>query len=175
MNQKYILTGGPGTGKTSIIHELKSRGFYCVNEGSREIIAKQIKNRGNVLPWKNQVSFENQVANIRTKKYLSVPKNHICFFDRSIIDCIAYLKLNNIEPTYEIIKNINTCSFNQIVFYTPIWDKIYITDNERKEKIEEAKKIEAVIIDTYKSRGYKLVRIPKGRIKERADFILSKI
>ena len=58
MNQKYIITGAPGTGKTSIINEFKNRGFYCVDEGSREIINQQINNGGNILPWKDHIAFE---------------------------------------------------------------------------------------------------------------------
>tara|TARA_B110000196_G_C21135942_1_gene661085 strand:+ start:1320 stop:1847 length:528 start_codon:yes stop_codon:yes gene_type:complete len=174
MNQKYIITGAPGTGKTSIINELKRRGFRCVDENSREIIAEQIKTGGKILPWKNQIAFENQIANMRTQQYLASPEDCICFFDRSTLDCIAYLKLNNLETTSQIIENIKKCNFNKTVFYTPIWKEIYINDSERKENIEKAIEIENTIMKTYKSQGYELVKIPKLSIAERADFIISK-
>ena len=35
--------------------------------------------------------------------------------------------------------------------------------------------IEKAIIETYKSKGYNLIKIPKLSIKKRADFIISKI
>jgi predicted ATPase len=174
MNQKYIITGAPGTGKTSIINELKRRGLRCVDESSREIIAEQIKTGGEILPWKNQIAFENQIANMRTQQYLASPEDCICFFDRSTLDCIAYLKLNNLETTSQIIENIKKCNFNKTVFYTPIWKEIYINDSERKENIEKAIEIENTIMKTYKSQGYELVKIPKLSIAERVDFIISK-
>ena len=174
MNQKYIITGAPGTGKTSIINELKRRGFNCIDENSREIISKQIMIGGEILPWKNQIAFENKVANMRTQQYLSSPENCICFFDRSALDCIAYLKLNNLNATSEIINLIQKCKFNNTVFYTPIWKNIFINDNERKEDIKKAQKIEDHIINIYKSKGYELISIPKISIRERANFIISK-
>lgn len=175
MNKKYVITGGPGTGKTSIINELRKRGFYCINENSRNIISEQIKNGGDILPWKDQISFENQITKIRTNDYLSSPKDSVCFFDRSSIDSIAYLKISNIDVPSEIIELTQQCSFNKNIFYTPIWKEIYKNDKERKESIEFANKIEKAIIETYKSKGYNLIKIPKLSIKKRADFIISKI
>ena len=175
MNQKYIITGAPGTGKTSIINELKRQGYYCINEYSREIIEQQIKNNGNILPWKDQIAFETKVSKERFKQYISSPKDCVCFFDRSNIDCIAYLKLNNLEPPAEMEKKINNSFFNKSVFYTPIWENIYITDNERKENIRTARKIENTIITTYKLKGYELIKVPKLSVKERVNFIISRI
>ena len=175
MIKKIVITGAPSTGKTTIINALKKEGYSCAEEISRELIAEQIDIGGNILPWKDQIAFENQIANIRTLQYLTIPEDCICFFDRSALDCIAYLKLNNLEATTQIIENIKKCNFNKTVFYTPIWKEIYVNDSERKENIEKAIKIENVIINTYRSKGYELIKIPKLPITERVDFIISKI
>ena len=175
MNNKYIITGAPGTGKTSIINDLISRDFSCVKENSREVIAEQIINRGEILPWKNQIAFENLISRKRAKKYESITKDEIYFFDRSTIDCIAYLKVNNLEPSEEILEAIKTCKFNSNVFYTPIWEEIYTNDSERKEDIITAKNIENVLLTTYQSFGYTLVEVPKLPVNKRAAFILSRI
>ena len=90
MNQKYIITGGPGTGKTSIINELSKRGFYCVKENARDIISS----RNDDLNLLNSYTdYENKIAELRTKSYIKTPNNQICFFDRSVFDCLAYLKI----------------------------------------------------------------------------------
>ena len=175
MNQKYIITGAPGTGKTSIINALKERGYSCVKENSREIIAEQIINGGEILPWKNQIAFENLISSKRAKQYESNTKDEIYFFDRSAIDCIAYLKANNLEASDEILETIKTCKFNSNVFYTPIWEEIYTNDSERKEDIITAKNIEKALLTTYQSFGYSLVEVPKLPVNERTAFILSKI
>ena len=91
MIQKYIISGAPGTGKTTIINALKKKDYYCAEEISRELIAEQISIGGSILPWKDQI------ANRRYKQYLDSPENCICFFDRSSVDCIAYLNDNKLE------------------------------------------------------------------------------
>ena len=40
MIKRIIITGGPCSGKTSIIDSLKDNGYKCFNEISREIIQK---------------------------------------------------------------------------------------------------------------------------------------
>ena len=37
----YVITGGPGTGKTSLIEELKIVGYQTVKEVARDIIKEQ--------------------------------------------------------------------------------------------------------------------------------------
>jgi predicted ATPase len=175
MNQRYVITGAPGTGKTAIINTIKERGYSCVDENSREIIAEQIINGGEILPWKNQIAFENLISSKRAKQYASIPKNEIYFFDRSAIDCIAYLKANNLETSTEILEAIKNYEFNSNVFYTPIWEEIYTNDSERKESIESAIAIEKSLLETYNFFEYTLIEIPKLTTGERVSFILSKI
>ncbi len=175
MNRRYIITGAPGTGKTAIINELMQRGYYCAEEISREIIAEQLLSGGTILPWKDQIAFENHIADLRKEQYVSSSDTENYFFDRSSIDCVAYLKANKLEPTTKIIQIIKKCIFNKQVFITPFWEDIYINDGERIEDIASAMNIEKSLIEIYKSLGYKLVKVPKLSIIERVNFILSKI
>ena len=175
MNQKYIITGAPGTGKTAIINALMQKDYSCAEEISREIIAEQIMIGGDILPWKNQIAFENHIASLRKEQYLNSSENENYFFDRSSIDCIAYLKANKLEITTQITQIIKQCVFNKKVFITPIWEEIYVNDGERMEDIKAAINIESSIIETYKSLGYTLVKVPKLSVSQRVNFILSNI
>ena len=175
MNRRYIITGAPGTGKTAIINALMKKGYSCAVEISREIITEQLSIGGDILPWKNQIAFENHIANLRKEQYLNSSKNNNYFFDRSSIDCVAYLMANKLAITTEINQIIEQCVFNKEVFITPFWEEIYINDGERVEGIQEAINIENSLIETYKSLGYTLVKVPKLSVNERVNFILSKI
>src|SRR5258708_34917239 len=47
--KRYILTGTPGAGKASILHELKSQGYCVVEEAATDVIALE-QRRGNLEP-----------------------------------------------------------------------------------------------------------------------------
>ena len=91
----YIITGPPSSGKSSIISELIKNGHDCHNEVAREIIQENKINGIDHFPWKNMSLFSEQVYN-RTLHNISTLNGEFCFFDRSIVDLIAYLELNNI-------------------------------------------------------------------------------
>ena len=175
MNQKYIITGAPGTGKTAIINALKKEGYSCAEEISRTIIAQEIARSGDVLPWKNLAAFSQQVIDLRKAQYTNAPTGISHFFDRGIIDVIAYLKYDNQSINNDIMKMAKQFRYNKTVFYTPIWAEIYTNDSERKEDIITAKKIENLLLYTYQSFGYNLVEVPKLPVNERTAYILSKI
>ena len=175
MIQKYIISGAPGTGKTTIINALKKKDHYCAEEISRELIAEQISIGGNILPWKDQIAFENKIAHRRYKQYLDSPENCICFFDRSSIDCIAYLNNNKLESTSQINQIIKNCIFNKTVFYTPIWEEIYKNDSERQESFDQSIRIDKYLKDSYMKFGYTIIKIPKTTLDKRVNFILSQI
>lgn len=46
----YVLTGGPGTGKTTLLNELGQQGYITVPEVARDIIKHQVLNKGTALP-----------------------------------------------------------------------------------------------------------------------------
>ena len=131
MEKKYIITGAPGTGKTSLINELNTRGYECSEEISRNVILEQLKKKGEALPWKDLTSFSLIVFNERLSQFKKANKNKIHFFDRSIIDVIAYLRVKKIS-TSSFIDQTKSIKYNKTVFYTPIWKEIYTNDNERK-------------------------------------------
>ena len=50
-NNFYIITGGPGVGKTTLLEGLQQEGFNSVSEVARPIIKEQMETGGDALPW----------------------------------------------------------------------------------------------------------------------------
>lgn len=174
LKKRIILTGGPGTGKTSIINELIEEGFNCFEEISREIIREEMAKGSRVLPWDDLMAFSQKVIDGRIEQYNGA-KDGISFYDRSVYDSIAYLHLDKVEVTEEWDTLGKELTFSKDVFITPPWKEIFHQDNERKESLAQLTLLHETLIRTYEDYGYTLIEVPKLSIKDRVQFIINHI
>lgn len=171
-----VIIGGPGTGKTTIIEELTSRGFCCYPEISREVTMEAKKQGIEQLFLENPLLFSELLLEGRKKQFQSASKQeeNLIFLDRGIPDVLAYM--HYIGDSYPV--HFDTCckehKYNN-VFILPPWKEIYVSDEERYENFEQAKLIYNHLTETYKSYGYQLIEVPKGTLDERINFILEKV
>lgn len=176
MQQKIVLIGGPGTGKTTIINELIKRDFYCMPEVSREVILKAKKEGIEQLFLTEPLLFSKMLLEGREAQYNNAIslKEKIVFFDRGIPDVHAYM--NYFETTYPayFVEKSNAYKYSKIFHFSP-WEEIHTTDNERYESFEESVKIDAFLIKAYSELGYNLISVPFGSVEERTNFILNSL
>ncbi|UCD03914.1 MAG: AAA family ATPase [Candidatus Woesearchaeota archaeon] len=171
----YVISGGPGFGKSALIDALDRRSFYCGKDVAREFIKEQIISGGEILPQNNRLEFQKIILQRRIKQYKDAPEGKICFFDRGIPDLIGYLTKENLEVPNEYYLASNKYRYEKIVFLTPPWQEIFEKDSERSETFREAKIIHKAIEKAYKDLSYKIINVPKGSINKRVEFILLKI
>lgn len=175
-NNFYIITGGPGSGKTTIIDALNAQGYPCVKEVGRQIIQEQIKIEGDALHWKNQIKFCDLMLSrsIYTFEHIEEEKKAV-FFDRGIPELMAYCRLIKAPIPDYLINATRLFRYNEKVFITPPWEEIYQNDHERKQSWEEAVETYHKVADAYVETGYQLIEIPKCAPSERTEFILQQI
>jgi len=53
----FVVSGGPGSGKTTVLHELASLGFAFAREVARQIIREQVQSGGTALPWRDREAY----------------------------------------------------------------------------------------------------------------------
>lgn len=176
MQQKIVLIGGPGTGKSSILNELTSRGYECMPEISREVTSEAQKKGIDQLFLTEPLLFSNLLLEGREKQFKEADqsKSNMVFFDRGIPDVHAYLEFFNTEyPSYFLEKS-NTYLYTK-VFMLPPWKEIYTSDNERYESFEQAVKIYHQLKKVYQEIGYEISIVPFGSISERTNYILDSL
>jgi predicted ATPase len=172
---KYIITGGPGAGKTSLLTELQELGYSVSEEASRQLIIEEVNKGSDCLPWVNLPAFAEKALDRMQALYHKAPAEKITFFDRGIPDIIAYLKTASIDPEAKYYQALFKCQYQPRVFILPPWESIYVNDSERWQTFEEATSLYSSIKDTYEELGFELVELPNASVQERAQFVVAHI
>ena len=172
--QRIVISGGPGTGKTSLIWALEEAGFRCIHEISREIIREELAAKTNVLPWADLQAFSEKVYAGR-KEQFGQSQNGLNFYDRSVIDTIAYMHKDGMVIPAAWEQEIKSLRYSDPVFITPPWREIFGNDHERRESWQQLVDVHNSLVAAYKEAGYTIVEIPKVSIEERMQFVLSRV
>lgn len=171
----YVITGGPGVGKTTLLTELAKSGFGIVPENAREIIRQEMEQHGDGLPWKNKERYTRLMFEASVASYNAVPSGNsvIHFFDRGILDSLCYAAMEQLPVSAVMEQAGKNMRYNQSVFILPPWEEIYHTDNERKQSWEEAVWTFDKLKETYLNYGYNLLEVPRVPVEERVRFVLG--
>ncbi len=172
--KKIVITGGPGTGKSSIINELKKRGYICFEEISRQVTLDARKNGVDQLFLTQPLLFSELLLEGRKKQYLETanyPKSTV-FLDRGLPDVLAYMDYFNSEYPESFVETCRNHPYD-VVFILAPWQEIFTSDSVRYETFEQAELIHNHLLNTYQKFNYNLLDVPFESIKKRADFILD--
>ena len=175
-NRFFIVTGGPGSGKSSLIDAFARLGYVRTVEAGRAIIQDQVDIGGNALPWADRALFAEMMLCWELRSYRSAQEQSgLVFFDRGVPDVMAYLRLVNLPVPAHVIKAASEFRYHRSVFIAPPWKEIFHPDRERKQDFDEAVRTYESLAFTYKELGYELVELPCVSIDERVHFVLRRI
>ncbi len=169
-----FISGGPCTGKTSVINELKRQGFTIIPEAAREIAAFDKQFSGKSIKNIDKENFQDEIFNFQKNIFDSlVDENGIFFSDRGLGDTIAYYKINNLEvPEYKFDFAKNFAN-KQVFILEPL--NFYNKDSLRQESQEEQKNIQDEIVKTYAELKYNVIMVPFMSVSKRVEFIIGSL
>jgi predicted ATPase len=185
---RYIITGGPGAGKTSLLTTLQNYGYPCSAEVSRALIMEELAKSSRCLPWLDLNCFAEKALERMISSYhmaadqvkvaaetetaeTEEAENDLVFFDRGIPDIIAYLSAAGLPVTEKYITALHQYPYQKTVFLLRPWQSIYVKDPARWQTFEEAETICRNIEETYQSAGYHIIELPEGTVGQRAQFV----
>ena len=175
-NKKIVITGGPGTGKSSIIKYLESQGHYCLHEVSRQITIEAQQQGIEQLFLEKPLLFSEKLLEARINQHqeaIQLSKECI-FLDRGIPDVVAYMDYLGTQYPAEFASACKKHKYDKI-FLLPPWKEIYTSDNERYESYDQAFVIHEHLKNSYITYGYEPIEVPIGTIAYRSSFIMDSL
>ncbi|MDP2909002.1 MAG: AAA family ATPase [Nanoarchaeota archaeon] len=173
--KKYILTGGPCTGKTTLLEKIAKEGFNTIDEVAREIILEEENKEKStlgykgILPWNSIEKFHDLVIHRQLDEEKRVYTS--AFLDRSLVDNVAYMSLGKVRNDGHIYQCIEQAGYGKVFFLEQL--PHYAKDEARKESPEEAKKIHRRLYEVYHDLGFEMINVPPIGVEQRAKFILE--
>jgi predicted ATPase len=163
--ERYVLTGGPGSGKTSIILALELLGECVTREGAEDFIRYQ-QSRGIKEPWR-EANFQGEILRLCQMRENYVPADASrVFHDRSLVDGLAYQAPETELHTRIMEAAISTRYTGVFLIELPNDVKRTVV---RRENSEESRRVERKLEEIYTMLGYKIVRIPMGCVDDRVN------
>ena len=173
MNNFIFISGGPCTGKTSVINELKENGYNTVPEAAREISANDLRFAGKSIRDIDMRIFQNEIFNLQKRQIESlIGKKEFFFFDRGFGDTLAYRKLHGFDTPHDFFDYAGKFQKSMVFILEPLG--FYKTDELRTETREEQKEIHEKIISAYRELKHPITFVPLMNTNKRAEFIIQK-
>ena len=170
----FVITGGPGSGKSTLVGALRDAGYCGSDEVGRQIIKDQMSISGRALPWIDPALFAEMMLSweLRTYGALAARPGPV-FFDRGIPDVLGYLRLNDLPVPSHMEEAAALFRYSRRVFIAPPWPEIFAPDSERKQTVEEAERTYHAMVSTYSDCDYELVVLPRSSVEDRLRFIVG--
>lgn len=169
----YVITGGPGSGKTTTVNLLKERGYITTIEHARHYLDTQrLKGKTVEEVRKNQLEFQLGILDMQIERKNQISPDVLVFLDRAIPDALAYYRFLNLPEDKKLLDLLPTVFYKKIFILDTLPLK---QDYARKEDEAAQKEIHALLIEVYECLPLPIIRISVLEPDERVDFLLKNI
>lgn len=176
-SRRFVLSGGPCIGKSTVLKELSKRGYQTIPEVFTLLFEQAVQH--NALesffadPDKLPFYLLDEQLRLESLLHTTVP----AFLDRGAVDIIAYGDYFNSPMTQEL-RMAAFRNYDLVFFLEPLPDHLYVNSAVRKESPEEARILHEHLKQAYRAQGYQdhqIIDVPFGTPAQRTQYILDTI
>jgi len=169
----YVLTGGPGAGKSTSIADIEKRGHTVAPEMARRLFQEKMDRGEDLSDIKNHMEeFQHIILARQLEMESGLPEDKTIFFDRGLGDQIAYYRFFNLKEDDELRAALDMAKYKKIFMLDLVNAE---SDGVREESAAEAAILEEYIRKGYEREGFEIVRVPVLPVGDRTDFILANL
>lgn len=169
----YVISGGPSSGKTTLIHLLEERGYATVPEQARHLIDTRLA-KGETLTsiHADEIAFQQTALLMQTTVESHLNPDQVIFLDRAIPDMLAYYRFNKIAEDKALTEAMASCSYKKVFILDPL---PIVSDYARRETKEAQGRIHEEVVAAYSSLPFPVVHVPVLPPNERLLFVLDRL
>ncbi len=128
----YVVTGGPSSGKTTLLHELKKQGHVTIPEAARVVIDQSLAKGLTLAEIRaDEKHFQDIVMKYKVDAEAHLDQTQLTFFDRGLHDTIAYLHANQLNIEDWVQQAVSGALYHKIFWLEPLMT--YEQDYARNE------------------------------------------
>ncbi len=174
MPLRYVLTGAPGSGKTTILAALRGRGHHVIEEAATDII-NDLAAEGIVEPWR-RADFIDRIVALQRQRQFSADREAtgVMVFDRSPVCTLALARYVQRPATAVLTAELDRIAgqniYDRRVFFVRNIGFVEPTV-ARRISYAESLTFERIHLDVYRDLGYDIVDVAPGSVADRVAVV----
>lgn len=169
----YVITGGPGSGKTTTVNILRQRGYKTTVEGARHYIDTLRASGKNVADArKRQTEFQLEVLKLQIAEEEALDPTELVFLDRAIPDALAYYRFLYLPLDKTLTDALARIYYRKIFILESL---PIVNDYARTEGEMQQKRLHDLLNEVYHSLPFPVMHVPVLPAEERVDLILANL
>ena len=172
--RRYIITGAPGAGKTTILAALRDRGYAVVDEAATDVIVHQ-QALGCDEAWRDAGFIDAITLLQRERQERPAPSaTTVQVFDRSPMCTLALARYLGLPVTPTLAREVDRVVAEGIyqprVFFVHLLG--FITPTAvRRISFAQSATFERFHQQAYQDHGFELVDVPAGTLEQRVQLV----
>ena len=177
-----VITGGPSTGKTTLIKWFRDHGHAVEDESAADLIRRGLSGERIPMPWDDLQGFESALhLTQRQREHRARPG---AFLDRSLVDILVYCEAYGITSPPGLMDDILKRDYGPVFVLARL--PVFASENYRSEIDTEGHRLGSFFAPVYTRLGFTTFETPafigeggtpelrlEDAVAKRAAFILA--
>jgi predicted ATPase len=176
--RRYIITGAPGAGKTTILAALRGRGYAVVDEAATDVNI-HLQALGRDEAWRDP-GFIDAITLLQRERQEqpAPPATTVQVFDRSPMCTLALAHYLGLPVTPILAREVDRVvaegTYQPQVFFVSLLG--FVTPTAvRRISFAQSVTFERFHEQVYRGHGFELVDVPAGTLEERVELVEGRI
>lgn len=172
MTERYVITGPPASGKTSLAHRLMARGWFVVPEAARMVI-DELNSHGWGRIYRGSDPFQRMVENRDRRMEERDYPGDVVFLDRSLADNIAFRTALGKSVPQSLCRECEG-RYDGVFYLDPVDEDGGDDNGARGDAPDYEVGVGEAVRRAYWRIGADVTTIPAMSMAERADEVLAR-